>query len=102
MPHGHQVVIFAFGIVPDFKNNGTEAITAPADRTKLLRVIAPLVHQVDLIENLLRLLQTDAVLPLNLTALRRIELEAYEYITVISSGRGAGRGYDWVIAAFRA
>jgi hypothetical protein len=80
--------------MPNFKNNRTEAIVAPADRTKLLRIVTPLVHQIDLIENLLRLIQTDAVLPLNLTALRRIELEACWYITVISSS-GAGRVYDW-------
>lgn len=61
---------------------------APADRTKPLRIIAPLVHQIDLIENFLRLLQTDAMLPLDLPTLRRIELEACGYITVISSGGG--------------
>lgn len=76
------MVIFTLGILPNFKNNRTEAIVAPADRTKLLRFIAPLVHQIDRVENLLRFLQTDAVLPL------------------ISWG-ALGRGYDWVIAALR-
>ena len=84
------MVIFALGIVPNFKNNGTKAIATPTNRTKLLRIIAPSVHQIDLVENLLRFLQTDAVLPLDITALRRMELEAYLYITVISSG-GTGR-----------
>src|ERR1017187_8734138 len=85
-PGCHQMIKLACGVMPDFKDDGTQEAAAPTDGTKLLRIVALLVDQVRLIEDLLRLLQADPVLPLDLPAFLSIKLEArHVYITVISS-----------------
>ena len=77
------MVKLAFVIVPHLKNDRTQQAAAPTDRTKLLGIIALLVHQIRLIEYFLCLLQADPMLPLDLPALFPIEFEAHACITVI-------------------
>jgi len=71
------VAVFALRIMPGFEDHGTEAAPAPPDCAVLFRIVALLIDQVHLIEDFLRLFQTDAVLPSNGPALLTIELEAY-------------------------
>jgi len=47
------MVKLACGVMPDFKDNGTQEAATPTDGTKLLRIAALLVDQVRLIEYLL-------------------------------------------------
>jgi hypothetical protein len=53
-PGRDQVVGFAFRVVPNLEDHGTEAAAAPSDGTELLRIIALLVNYVNLVEDLLR------------------------------------------------
>src|ERR1035441_165579 len=76
-PSRDQVVQLPRGVIPDFKDDGTQEAAAPTDGTKLRRIVTLLVDQVRLIEYLLRLLQADPVLPLDLPALLSVELEAH-------------------------
>src|SRR5271157_2722105 len=69
-PGGDKVVVFAFGVMPELEYHGTEAAATPPYRTKLFRIVVLLVHQIDLVENLLGLLQADPVLALDVAALR--------------------------------
>lgn len=66
--------------MPDLENHGTEASKTPSDCTKLFRIVALLVDEVHLIENVLRILQADAVLSLDVAALLPVELESYRRI----------------------
>ena len=56
------MIELAFGVFPDLKNHGVEAIAYPADGTVLMREIRALVQVVRMKENLLRLLETDTTL----------------------------------------
>ena len=66
------MIILALLVTSDFKNHGTQTITAPPDCTELLGIVTSLVNQVNLIENLLRFVQADTVLLLDGAALRYI------------------------------
>jgi len=63
--------------MPDLEDHRTKAPATPTDGTELFRIVVPLVDQVRLVEDLLRLLQADAVLTLDGPALRFIEDEAH-------------------------
>jgi hypothetical protein len=84
-PESHQMMELAFGIFPDLKNHGIEAIAYPADGTILMGEIHALVQVVRMKEDLLRLLKTDTPLgiPPKAFALPRIEVESHLGITVI-------------------
>ena len=71
------MVVLTRSVVPDLEDHGTKASTAPADRVKLLRIVALPVNQVGLVEDLTRLPQADAVLLLYGTALRAVEFQAH-------------------------
>jgi hypothetical protein len=77
LPPGDQPVIFTFRILSDLKDDGTQAAAAPSNCAMLFRVIAFLVNQVRLIEDLLRLFQADAMLPFDFFALFPIEVESH-------------------------
>ena len=77
LPGCDQVVVFAFGVMPDLEDDGTEAAAAPSDGAKLLRIVALLVNHVYLVEDLLRLFQTDAMLLFDVPALGPFEFEAH-------------------------
>jgi len=66
--------------MPDFEDYGTEATLAPADRTKLLRIVVLLVDLVDLIEYIFRFLEADAMFSFDFAALLFIELEPHVII----------------------
>ena len=74
------MVVFTFGVVPNLEDDGTQAAAAPSDGTELLRIIALLVNYVNLVEDLLRLFQTDAMLLFDVPALRPFEVEAHDFI----------------------
>jgi hypothetical protein len=76
-PGGDQVVVFAFRVMPDLEDYGTEAPTAPANSTELFRIIVLLVNQVRLVKDLLHFFQTDTMFSLDYPALRSIKLEAH-------------------------
>jgi hypothetical protein len=84
LPGGYQMVIFALDLMSYLKNCGAENAFAPTNGTTLLRVVASLINQVDLVENFLRLVETYAMFSLGFPALLTIEIEAHVYITVIS------------------
>jgi hypothetical protein len=69
------MVVLAKRVVSDLEDDGTQTAAAPSNGTQLLRIIAPLVNQVRLVENLLRPFQTDAVFELDIMALSPIESE---------------------------
>src|ERR1035438_9218083 len=73
-PGRDKVIVLAFHVTSDLKNHGTKAITAPSYRTKLFRIVTFLVNEVNLVENLLSLFQTDTMLPLDGQALRSVEV----------------------------
>jgi hypothetical protein len=68
-PGGDKMAVFTFRVTPDLEDHRTEATATPPYRAKLFRIVVLLVHKIDLIENLFRLLQTDPVLPLDVPAL---------------------------------
>jgi hypothetical protein len=55
------MIILTFGIVPDFKYHSAYTIAAPPNGTKLIWIVIALVHQISLVENLSRLLETNAM-----------------------------------------
>ena len=65
--------------MPDLEDHGAELSATPPDCTKLFRIIILLVNQVCLIENFLRLHQTDAMLAFDPPAFCRIEVQAHLY-----------------------
>jgi hypothetical protein len=69
------MVVFALRVMPDFENCGAEAASAPTDCTKLFRIVILLVNQIRLVENLLRFLETNAVLLFDASTLIAIKLE---------------------------
>ena len=79
------MIELAFGVLPDLKNNGIEAIALPADGTVLMREIGTLIKIIRMKENLLRFLEADSTLgiPPKASALSRIEVESHRGITVI-------------------
>ena len=79
------MIELAFGVFPDLKNHGVEAIAYPTDGTVLMREIRALVQVVRMKENLLRLLETDTAfgIPAEAPALPRVEVESHSGITVI-------------------
>jgi hypothetical protein len=77
------VVVFAFRVKPDFEDHGTEAALAPADRTKLLRIVALPVDDVNLIEYFRGLFEADAMLSFDLAVLPQIELEPNRRISLL-------------------
>jgi len=90
-PSGDQTIQFSPRVSPDLEDDGAEPAASPADRTKLFRIVTPPIHQVGLIENLLRLFQADSVSPQYLSILFRIELRsASPDITVISKVSAVG------------
>src|SRR5580658_1814726 len=60
-PGSDQMVIFALRVMPDLKDHGTKATAGPSDRAELCGIVTLLIDQVNLIEDLLRLFQSDAV-----------------------------------------
>ena len=73
------MIILALLVTSDLKNHGTQTIATPPDCTELLGIVTFLVNQVNLIENLPRLVQADAVLCLtvrlfNLSKSKRIDI----------------------------
>ena len=79
------MIELAFGVLPDLKNNGIEAIAHPAVGAMLMREIRTLIKIIRMKENLLRFLETDTTLgiPPKAPALPRIEVESHRGITVI-------------------
>src|SRR5277367_4184354 len=77
LPCSHQMVVFAVRIVTDLKDDRAQPPTAEADRAELLRIVAPPVNQICLVEDLLRVFKADAVLPLDLPALPWIEFQPH-------------------------
>jgi len=63
--------------MPDLEDHRTKAPANQPNGTELFRIVVPLVDQVRLVEDLLRLLQADAVFTLDGAALRFIEDEAH-------------------------
>jgi len=74
------MVVFAFRVMPDLEYHRAEATAAPPYGTKLFRIVALLVDEVDLIEDLLRFFQADPVLSLDVPAVRSIECEPRRHI----------------------
>jgi len=64
----------------DLEYHRTEATATPPDCTKLFWIVVLLVNEVNLIEDLFRLLQADTVFSLDVPALRCIELEPRRHI----------------------
>ena len=71
------MVIVAHRTTPDLENHGTEAPTAPAKGTELFRIVILLVDQIDLVEDLSRLSQADAMFLFDGAALGFVELQAH-------------------------
>jgi hypothetical protein len=80
LPSRDKVIILAPAIAPNFENDGAQAPAAPTDGTKLFRIIIPLIDDMHLIEYLLRLLQTDAMVSFDGPTLSLIELEPHRRI----------------------
>ncbi len=66
--------------MPDFEDHRTKAALAPADRTKLFRIVVPLVDQVRLVEYILSFFEADAMFFPDLAAFVFIELEPHVII----------------------
>jgi len=47
----------------DFENHATQATAAPPNRAQLFRIVILLVHQVGLVKDFNRLIETDTMLP---------------------------------------
>ncbi len=79
-------MVFSIGISPDLKDDRTEATSAPSDGAELLRIIALLVDEVNLVKDFLDLFKADSVFSFDLAIFLRIELKAHGlYITLIPS-----------------
>lgn len=52
-PSGDQVVVLAFRVVPDLKDNGAQPATAPSNRAELLWIVRLSVDKVCLVEDFL-------------------------------------------------
>ncbi len=79
------MVVFAFPILPDLKDDGVEPLSHPADRPVLCREIGALVKVIGVHENTLCLLKADSTLWVRpqSPALARIKVESHLDITVI-------------------
>jgi hypothetical protein len=75
-PGRYQMVVFALGVMPDLEDNRTELATAPSNCAKLVRIVSLSVNQIHLVKDRPRFFQADAVFPLYILALLRIEFEA--------------------------
>jgi hypothetical protein len=80
LPGRDQMVVFAFGVMPDLKDDGTEAAAAPSDCTKLFRIAALLVNHVHLVEDLPRVSEAYAMFLFDVPALLAFEVEAHGLI----------------------
>src|SRR5208337_2577243 len=76
----------AFGVGPHFEDHGAKTAGAPTNGSELLRVVALLVDDINLVEDLLCRIQAYSVFPLDLTTLRAVEFEPMQYVTVIPIG----------------
>jgi len=63
--------------MPDFEDHRTKATLAPADRTKLLRIVVLLVNHADLVEYILSFFEADAMFFPDLAAFVFIEREPH-------------------------
>jgi hypothetical protein len=70
------MVVLTVRVISDFEDDRTQGVAAPTDCAELFWIAAPLVHQVSLVKDLLRLLQANAVLSFDLTAFSADEVEA--------------------------
>ena len=70
------MVVFTIGVIPDLEYDRIQVATAPTYCAELLRIIAPMVHQVSLVKDLLRLFEVNAVSSLYLTAFPAVKIEA--------------------------
>jgi hypothetical protein len=75
-PGRNQMVVLTIRIISDFEDDRTQGIAAPTYCAELFRIIAPLVHQVSLVKDLLRLFEANAVSSLYLTAFPAVKIEA--------------------------
>jgi hypothetical protein len=75
-PGRHQMVVFPLGVTPDLEDDRAKVAATPPDCTKLFRIVIPLVNQVNLVEDLLRLFQADAMFSFDVPALLQYPLEA--------------------------
>jgi hypothetical protein len=50
-PGGDQVIVFAFGVVPNFEDDGTHKAATPTYCTELFRIVVLLVDQIGLVKN---------------------------------------------------